>query len=181
MQFVFCILFYMQFDWQIPLKKSSRKCFNKFVVIYHFKYTWGQSGQRPKLCILFRVWYCCMYVRFFLLDLPVVLILWFWDKKKKKIVKKSQKGPAKKVNKVQVILCFNQIKIMFLLCPCDHLVAKQKKISKCRELILIRFYLFLLYIVKIYIRYMYIDVILPIIEIWSINFLNTYQHILHRQ
>jgi hypothetical protein len=50
---VFCILCIL-----IPLKKSSLKCFNKFVVIYHFKCTWGKSGQRLKLCILFRVWYC---------------------------------------------------------------------------------------------------------------------------
>jgi hypothetical protein len=44
---VFCFLGSL-----IPLKMSSLKCFNKLVVIYHFKYTSGQSGQRPKLCIL---------------------------------------------------------------------------------------------------------------------------------
>jgi hypothetical protein len=52
---------------------------------------------------------------------------------KKKKDKKSQKGPAKKVNKVQVILCFNLIKIIFLLGPCDHLVAKQKKLASAEN------------------------------------------------
>ena len=85
---VFCFLCSL-----IPLKTSSLKCFNKFVVIYQLKYTRGQSGQRPKLCISFRVWYCYGFSL-----QTYLLFLWFWDKKK---VKKSQKGLAKKVYKCQ--------------------------------------------------------------------------------
>ena len=61
---VFCFLCSL-----IPLKKSSLKCFNKFVVHLSFQIYGegggGVSGQRPKLCILFRV----ILLRFFPSDL----------------------------------------------------------------------------------------------------------------
>ena len=61
MQFVFCILFFKQFD---AFEKVFTKCFNKFdvhlFIISNIQPLrgGGGSGQRPKLCILFRVRYC---------------------------------------------------------------------------------------------------------------------------
>ena len=60
MQFVFCILFFKQFD---AFEKVLSKCFNKFdvhsFIISNIRPLKGGgrggSGQCPKLCIVFRV------------------------------------------------------------------------------------------------------------------------------
>ena len=84
MQFVFCILFLYSL---IPL------CFNKFVVIYHFKYTrYPSRGQTPTIMYFIS---SLLLLRFFPSDLPVILIILREDKSQKV----SQKGPEKKMNK----------------------------------------------------------------------------------
>ena len=76
---VFCFLCSL-----IPLKKSSLKCFNKLVVIYHFKYTRGQSGQRPKLSIYFKSDISKVF--------PFIPTCSSYDSE---IIKKSQKEPKR--------------------------------------------------------------------------------------
>ena len=81
MQFVFCILFFNQFD---AFEKVFSKCFNNFDVLSFIISNirplrgggGGASGQRSKLCIL-------------LSDLPVVLMI-TRGKKGRKVSKKGQ-------------------------------------------------------------------------------------------
>ena len=87
MQFVFCILFFKQFD---AFEKVFSKCFNKFDV--HSFIISNIRPLRPKIMYFIS---SLILLRFFPSDLPVVLMIL----REKKSKGESHKGPEKKVNK----------------------------------------------------------------------------------
>ena len=97
MQFVFCILFFKQFD---AFEKVFSKCFNKFdvhsFIISNIRPLRGVGGRGE--CSMPKSMYfisSMILLRFSPSDLPVVLMILKGEKSQKV----NQKGPEKKVNK----------------------------------------------------------------------------------